>query len=243
MFIFVLVLLHSTLHISLRFLTQAPELQVVYLKLTHIHPLPSAIVLRQWLPQHKHYLQDGPIHKNSAHVHQIFLWAINCLLIHPSFQLCVMQKYSTSNAQIRRSTILCDTCITSSLVALKGCCVKCHDMSTLVSLCRKPWNLQCISHMPTNIFSRNCCWCYNRMIPCGLASAYMWWLWKRGLFFWHNVRTITLLLSRFKLKIKGEDTNIKAIFIAVIHSLLLTKCHPLQESGPRHKQIALVIVV
>ena len=45
MFIFVLVLSHSTLHISLRILTQAPELQVVYFKLTHIHPLPSAVVL------------------------------------------------------------------------------------------------------------------------------------------------------------------------------------------------------
>lgn len=42
---------------------------------------------------------------------------------------------------------------------------------------------------------------------------------EKGIFFfWHNVKTITLLLSRLKLKIKGEDTNIKAVFITVIHS-------------------------
>ena len=36
---------HNALHIALQILTQAPELQVVFFKLTHIHPLPSAVVL------------------------------------------------------------------------------------------------------------------------------------------------------------------------------------------------------
>lgn len=58
------VLSHSALCIALRILKQAPELQVVLFKLTHIHPLPSAVVLEhQWLPQYKHYFQDGTIIK------------------------------------------------------------------------------------------------------------------------------------------------------------------------------------
>lgn len=93
MFIFVLVLWHSTLHISLLILTQAPELQVVYFKLTHIHPVPSAVVLEhQCLPQHKHYLQDGPILKKIQHMYSKYFYGPrNCLswsTHHSSYMSC-----------------------------------------------------------------------------------------------------------------------------------------------------------
>jgi len=64
------VLSHSALCIALRILKQALELQVVFFKLTHIYPLPSAVVLEhQWLPQHKHYFQDCPILKKIQHMY------------------------------------------------------------------------------------------------------------------------------------------------------------------------------
>lgn len=60
----------SALRIALWILKQAQGLQVVLFKLTHIHPLPSAVVLEyKWLPQHKHYFQDGFILKKIQHMY------------------------------------------------------------------------------------------------------------------------------------------------------------------------------
>jgi hypothetical protein len=93
-------------------------------------------------------------------------------------------------------------------------------MSILVSLCWKPWKPTVYLLYANQHIQQKLLLVLQHNDSMWTSVWYTWWLWKRGLFFWRNVKTITLLLSRFKLKTKVQDTNINPLLALMYQNIL-----------------------